>query len=287
MTTTSSSTGLATAELAHVDASNGVSYAYRCFGKASSALPVVFLQHFRGNVDNWDPVLVDGVAAHRQVIVFDNAGVGGSTGTTPDTVEQMALDAVAFLDALGLAQVDLFGFSLGGFVAQEIALAAPERVRRLVLAGTGPKGAPGMEHWSDEVIEGVVIDDNTPEGYLGVFYTGSADSLGAGQASAGRIFARQEGRDDSPSLESKDAQYRAVENWGIQDWGIVRRLTAIAQPTLVLQGDHDVMIPTKASHLMAALIPGAQLHIYPDASHGSIFQYAEDAAARTVAFLAG
>ena len=286
MTTTSTSTGLATAELAHVDAANGVSYAYRRFGTASSAVPVVFLQHFRGNVDNWDPALVDGVAAHHDVIVFDNVGVGGSTGTTPDTVEQMALDAVAFLEALSLAQVDIFGYSLGGFVAQEIALTAPERVRRLVLAGTGPKGAPGIQRWSAEVIEGVVIDDNTPEGYLGVFYTGSADSLDAGQASAGRIFARQEGRDESPSLETKDAQYRAVENWGVQDWATVRRLTGITQPSLVLQGDHDVMIPTKASHLMAALIPDAQLHIYPDASHGSIFQYAEDAAARTVTFLA-
>ncbi|MGD9959323.1 alpha/beta fold hydrolase [Nocardioides sp.] len=283
---TTLSTGLATAELAHVDAPNGVSYAYRRFGTRSSAVPIVFLQHFRGNVDNWDPALVDGVAAHREVIVFDNAGVGASTGTTPDTIEQMAIDALAFLDALGLAQVDLFGFSLGGFVAQEIALEAPGRVRRLVLAGTGPKGAPGMEGWSPDVIEGVVVDDNTPEGYLGVFYTGSAQSLGAGKASAGRIFARQEGRDEWPSLETKDAQYRAVENWGVQDWTAVRRLTGITQPTLVLQGDHDVMIPTKASHLMAALIPDAQIHIYPDASHGSIFQYAGEAAARTVAFLA-
>jgi pimeloyl-ACP methyl ester carboxylesterase len=280
------STGLASAELVRVDAANGVSYAYRRFGKASGDVPVVFLQHFRGNVDSWDPALVDGVAAHRDVIVFDNAGVGASTGTTPDTVEQMALDAIAFLDALALAQVDLFGFSLGGFVAQEIALSAPGRVRRLVLAGTGPKGAPGMERWSPQVIEAVVIDDNTPEGYLGVFYTGSAKSLGAGQASAGRIFARQEGRDDGPSLETKNAQYRAVENWGVQDWTTVRRLRSITQPTLVLQGDHDIMIPTKASHLLAALIPTAQIHIYPDASHGSIFQYAEDAAARTVTFLA-
>ncbi len=283
---TISSTGLASAELFRVEAPNGVSYAYRRLGRTSTAVPVVFLQHFRGSVDNWDPALIDGIAAHREVIVFDNAGVAASTGKTPDTVEQMALDAIAFLDALALAQVDLFGFSLGGFVAQEIALSAPERVRRLVLAGTGPKGAPGMERWSPEVIEGVVIDDNTPEGYLGVFYTGSAESLSAGQASAGRIFARQEGRDDWPSLETKDAQYRAVENWGVQDWTTVSRLTGITQPTLVLQGDHDVMIPTKASHLLAALIPDAQLHVYPDASHGSIFQYAEDAAARTVAFLA-
>jgi pimeloyl-ACP methyl ester carboxylesterase len=277
---------LTSADLRTIDAGNGVAYAYRRFGNASGAVPLVFLQHFRGNVDSWDPALVEGVAAHREVILFDNAGVAGSVGATPETVEQMALDAIAFLDALSLTQVDLFGFSLGGFVAQEIALTRPERVRRLILAGTGPKGAPGMEGWSPEVIEGVVADDNTPEGYLGVFYTRSSESRDAGQTSAGRIFARQEGRDAWPSLESKDAQYRAVQNWGRQDWPTVRRLTSIVQPTLVLQGDDDVMVPTKASYLLAALIPNAQLHIYPDASHGSIFQYAEDAATRTVAFLA-
>jgi pimeloyl-ACP methyl ester carboxylesterase len=139
------------ADLLTIDADNGVAFTYRRFGNASAAVPLVFLQHFRGNVDSWDPALVEGVAAHREVILFDNASVAGSTGATPETVEQMALDAMAFLDALSLAQVDLFGFSLGGFVAQEIALTRPERVRRLILAGTGPKGAPGMEGWSPEL----------------------------------------------------------------------------------------------------------------------------------------
>lgn len=277
---------LASAELSHIEAGNGVRYAYRRFGRTSESIPVVFLQHFRGNVDNWDPALVDGIAAHREVILFDNTGVAGSTGTTPDTIEQMSRDAIEFLDALDLPRVDLFGFSLGGFIAQEIALTAPERVRKLVLAGTGPKGAPGMEGWSPEVLEGVVVDDNTPEGYIGVFYTSTSESREAGQKSAARIFARQEGRDAGPSIEAKNAQYRAVENWGVQDWSAVHRLTGIVQPTLVLQGDHDVMIPTKASHLLAALIPDAQIHIYPDASHGSIFQYPADAAARVVEFLA-
>ena len=278
-------THLASADLFHITAANGITYAYRRFGDAPGALPVVFLQHFRGNVDNWDPALIDGIATHREVILFDNVGVGGTSGTTPDTIGQMAVDAVAFLDALDLTRVDLFGFSLGGFVAQEIALTAPERVRKLILAGTGPKGAPGMEGWAPDFIEGVVIDDSTPEGYIHVFYTGSPESLSAGQVSAGRIFARQEGRDAWPSTETKNAQYRAVETWGIQDWSAVQRLTRITQPVLVLQGDNDIMIPTKASHLMAALIPAAQIHIYEDASHGSIFQYAEDAATRTVEFL--
>lgn len=279
------SNSLTTSNLLHIDAVTGVNYAYRRFGNATGGVPLVFLQHFRGNVDNWDPALIDAIAARREVILFDNVGVGGSTGTTPDTVEQMTSDAIAFLDALHLTKVDLFGFSLGGFIAQELALTSPHRVRKLVLAGTGPKGAPGMEGWAPDVIEGVVIDDNTPEGYIHVFYTASSASLGAGRASADRIFARKDNRDEWPSIETKNAQYRAVEKWGVQDWSAVLRLTGIRQPTLVLQGDHDIMIPTKASHLLAALIPDSQIHIYEDASHGSIFQYAEDAATRTVEFL--
>ena len=181
------------------------------------------------------------------MILFDNTGVGGTTGKAPDTVEQMAADAIAFLDALGVPTVDIFGFSLGGFVAQELALTAPGCVRQLVLAGTGPKGAPGMEGWAPDVIEGVVADNNTPEGYIHVFYTSSPASLGAGQASAGRIFARQEGRDALTTIEAKDYQYRAVQSWGIPDWAAVQRLTRITQRTLVLQGDSDIMILVKAS----------------------------------------
>lgn len=179
------------------------------------------------------------------------------------------------------------GWTLGQIACVEAERGSPyAALDRILRPLDAAQGSPSMEGWSPGVVESGVVDDNTREGYLGVSHTGSADSLRAGQTSAGRIFARQDGRDDSPSLETKDAQYRAVENWGIQDWTTVRRLSDITQPTLVLQGDHDVRIPTKASHLLAALIPGAQLHIFPDASHGSIFLYAEDAAARTVAFLA-
>ena len=283
MTTT---IGLAATDLRRIAATNGIEYAYRRFGNISAVPPLVFLQHFRGNIDSWDPALIDAVAAHREVILFDNTGVGATTGSTPPTVEEMSVDARLFLDALALGRVDLLGFSLGGFVAQQLAVTARDRVRRLILAGTGPQGAPGMEAWSPEVVEGVVDDDSTPEGYLGVFYTSSEESREAGRASAGRIFARQEGRDRGPSIESKDAQYQAVQRWGRPNWSAVQRLSEITQPTLILQGDHDIMIPTKASYLLASLIPDSQLHIYRDASHGSIFQYAEDAAARIIAFLA-
>ena len=277
---------LASAPLAHIEAANGVTYAYRRLGRVGDGVPVVFLQHFRGTIDSWDPALVDPVAAQRDVILFDNTGVAATMGTTPGTVEQMASDAAAFMDALGLTEVALFGYSIGGFVAQQLALTRPALVRRLILAGTGPKGGPGMEGWRQEVLDSVVVDQTGPDGILHVFYAPTSSSQAAGQASLGRIFGRQDGRDGVPSLECKNAQYEAVKDWGVPDWDQVRRLTEIGQPTLILQGDDDIMIPTSASHLMAGLIPDASITIYPDASHGSIFQYADDASRRTVEFLA-
>lgn len=280
-----STTSLTQAPLQHVDAGDGVTYAYRRYG-SSTGVPLVFLQHFRGNVDNWDPRLVDAIAAERDVVLVDLRGVGATTGTTPDNVEAMAADVVAFLTALGLRQVDLFGYSLGGFVAQEVALTHAALVRRLILAGTGPKGAPGMERWSDDVVAAVVADETGPAGVLYVFYSPTGTSQRAGQESLGRIYGWTDGRDDAVSLETKDAQYEAVLGWGKQDWAEVQRLQRIVQPTLILQGDHDIMIPTRASHTLAGLIPDARITIYPDASHGSIFQYADEAARATVAFLA-
>jgi pimeloyl-ACP methyl ester carboxylesterase len=277
--------GLVDTPLASVEAANGVTYAYRRFGTGTGT-PVVFLQHFRGNIDNWDPKLVDRIAAEHDVILFDNTGVGGSTGTTPNTVEQMADDAIAFILALGLDRVDLFGFSLGGFVAQDIALSQPELVRKIVLAGTGPKGAPGMERWSQDVEDAVVADETGPAGVLYVFYAPTETSQAAGQESLGRIYGWAEGRDEQPSLETKNAQYEAVLNWGVRDWDAVTRLAELQHPVLILQGDDDIMIPTKASYTLAGLLPNATLHIYPDASHGSIFQHADEAARHTLDFLA-
>lgn len=282
--TTGTTTSIVTTPLQHLAATNGVTYAYKRTG-AATGTPVVFLQHFRGNIDNWDPQLIDSIAAERDVILFDNAGIGGSDGTTPDTVDAMAEDALAFVDALGLTRIDVFGYSLGGFVAQEIALSRPALVRRLILAGTGPKGAPGMERWSDDVVSAVVVDQTGPAGVLRVFYAPTETSQAAGQASLGRIYGWQDGRDEQPSLEAKNAQYRAVLSWGEQDWAAVQRLRSITQPTLILQGDDDVMIPTKASHTLAGLIPDARIRIFPNASHGSIFQYADEAAAEAIAFL--
>jgi pimeloyl-ACP methyl ester carboxylesterase len=283
-----STAAFASADLQEIQASNGITYAFRRVGSPSpDGIPLVLLQHFRGNIDNWDPALVDGLAAEREVIAFDNAGVGGTTGTTPDTAEQMADDAVAFLDALNLRRVDLFGFSLGGFVAQAIALAHPSRVRKLVLASTGPKGAPGMESWSDGVVASLVTPDAPgPEQVMHVFYSDVPTSQEAGGASLGRIFGRQEGRDAEVSPEARKTQYyKAVLSWGARDWDALANLTNISQPTLIFQGDNDIMIPTRASHTLAGLIPDARIVIYPDASHGAIFQYAPETVAQTLEFL--
>src|SRR2546429_1919212 len=178
-----------------VAAANGIEYAYRDLREGD--VPLVLLQHFRGNLDNWDPALVDTLAADRRVIAFDNAGVGATTGTTPSTVEAMAHDAIAFLEALELERVDLLGFSIGSFVAQEIALIRPDLLRRLVLASSAPQGAAGMHGWAPEVIGAVGAPETTPEGYISVFFAPTDTSLEAGRQAAGRIFrGRTGGRDE-------------------------------------------------------------------------------------------
>src|ERR1700743_3373084 len=164
-----------------VSAANGIDYAYRDTGGGETGLPLVLLQHFRGNLDNWDPALIGALAVRRRVITFDNRGVGGSTGTTPDTVAQMARDAIAFLAALQLSQVDLLGFSIGSFVAQRIALTRPAIVRRLVLASSAPQGAAGMHGWAPEVIGAVGTPQTSPDGYLSVFFAATASSRQAGK----------------------------------------------------------------------------------------------------------
>src|SRR2546421_4415941 len=171
-----------------VSAANGVDYAFRELG--DGAVPLVLLQHFRGNLDYWDPALIDALAARRRVIMFDNAGVGSSSGATPSSVTQMARDAIAFLAAIELDQVDILGFSLGSFVAQEITLIRPALVRSMVLASSAPNGAAGMHGWAPEVIDAVGKPEPDPDGYLGVFFAASATSQRAGQQTLQRIFSR-------------------------------------------------------------------------------------------------
>jgi pimeloyl-ACP methyl ester carboxylesterase len=267
-----------------VSAGNGIDYAYRDTGGAGAA-PLVLLQHFRGNLDNWDPALIDALASARRVITFDNAGVGRSTGTTPDTIEQMARDAIAFIAAMGLSQVDLLGFSIGSFVAQQIALVRPAIVRRLVLASAAPQGAAGMHGWAPEVMDGVGAPHTSPEGYLGVFFTQSAASRQAGKEALGRMSARTQDRDLATTWTTREAQYDAVCTWGIPDHALLQRLAAIEMPVFAANGDSDPMILPHYSYLLAGLIPHARVTIYPDAAHGFLFQHHARFAADVEAFL--
>ena len=285
MTATSATGGYAAAPNRTVSAANGIDFAYRDVGEGTP--PLVLLQHFRGNLDNWDPALIDALVRDRRVVTFDNAGVGGSTGTTPNTVRQMAIDAIAFLEAIELDRVDVLGFSIGSFVAQEIALIRPAVVRRLVLASSAPQGAAGMHGWAPEVIAAVGAPAPNPEGYLCVFFTGSTASRQSGMEALGRMTARTEDRDEPCSWETRQAQYDAVCAWGIPDHALLQRVGGIEMPVFVANGDSDTMILPRYSHLLAGLIPGARLKIYPDAAHGFLFQHNAEFAADVEDFLGG
>ena len=269
-----------------VRAANGIDYAYRDTGPgASGGVPLVLFQHFRGNLDSWDPALIDALASARRVITFDNAGVGGSTGTTPNTVEQMAHDAIAFIAAMDFGQVDLLGFSIGSFVAQQIALTRPAIVRRLVLASAAPQGAAGMHGWAPEVIGAIGTPETSPEEYLGVFFARSSSSLQAGQEAMRRMYARTEDRDAATTWATREAQYDAVCTWGIPDHALLQRLSCLQMPVFVANGDSDPMILPHYSYLLAGLIPQARVKIYPDAAHGFLFQHHAEFAADVDAFL--
>ncbi|MFJ7071908.1 alpha/beta fold hydrolase [Streptomyces sp. NPDC098781] len=269
-----------------VSADNGVDYAYRSVGSSTAALPLLLLQHFRGNLDNWDPALIDALAQERRVITFDNTGVGASSGRTPNTVAAMAADAIEFVDAMGLDKVDLLGFSLGSFVAQEIALHRPDLVNRIILASAAPQGATGIHGWHPDVIAAVGGQEPSPEGYMRVFFTSTPAGQEAGQAAAGRIFGgRTDGHDEPTTWQTRLAQYDAVTHWGIPDHARLQRLQGITQPVLVANGDSDPMIPPKYSHLLAGLLPDAQIKIYSDAAHGFLFQHHKEFAADVNTFL--
>jgi pimeloyl-ACP methyl ester carboxylesterase len=266
-----------------VGAAGGFHYAYRDVG--GGTVPLVLLQHFRGNLDNWDPALIDALASHRRVVAFDNAGVGGTNGTTPNTVERMAADAISFLEAMEFDRVDILGFSIGSFVAQEIALTRPALVRNLILASAAPKGAAGMHGWAPWVIDAVGKPQPDPVGYLKVFFTQSASSQQAGQQALQRMFTRTGGPDQPTTWQTRQAQYDAVCAWGIPNHALLQRLSAIRQPVFVANGDSDPMILPHFSYLLAGLIPGAKVKIYPDSAHGFLFQHHAGFAADVEQFL--
>jgi pimeloyl-ACP methyl ester carboxylesterase len=267
---------------------DGETLRYRRLGNAETgAPPLLCLQHFRGNLDNWDPALVDRIAGQREVILLDNRGVGGSTGSVPDNVSDMARDALRFVDVLGLTGIDLLGFSLGGYVAQEVVLARPRLVRRLVLAGTAPRGAPRIHRWSDDVYALAAQDVLDPSRFIRLFFSGSEASRARAMEFLKRISSRTDDRDEPTDLATRDAQLEAIARWGIPDSSKLERLAAITQPTFVANGDNDPMMITDNSRLLAERLPNAQLRIYPDAGHGFLDQYPEEFGDHVNAFLNG
>jgi pimeloyl-ACP methyl ester carboxylesterase len=254
---------------------NSIRFAYRRFGK-TGGVPLVLSQHYIGTMDYWDPTVTDGLARDREVILFNNPGVSSSSGEVPTTFKQMGADAIAFIKALGLKQVDLFGFSIGGMVVQEITLQAPDLIRRLIVDGTGPRGGQGMELLTQAAgrLFGATYDP--PENvWLAVKFSPSAAGQAAGREFLKRTHLRQEGRDPEVNDKVSPAQVEAMGKWGVQQKGSYDYLKMIKQPTLVVNGSNDVIMPTVNSFIMQQNMPNAQLIIYPDSNHGAHQMYPE------------
>lgn len=273
----------ATAPTEFVEA-NGIRFACRRFG-AGDGVPLLFLQHFTGTMDSWDPSVVDGFARERPVVLFDNAGVSRSSGSTPDTVRPMAEHAAAFVAALGPMGVDLLGFSLGGFVAQVLAAEYPHLVRRMILAGTGPEGGEGIEHLGQVVVEGQKASPAEPRLFL--FFERTESSQRAGHAFIERQARRTRDRDPDSTEQTIAAQLDAIVGWGARPSAdAAARLENITQPVLVVNGKRDVMVPTINSYALFQQLPNASLILYPDSGHGALFQYSDAFVREGLRFLA-
>src|SRR5213083_2188519 len=245
----------------------GARFAYRQLGP-DGGTPVIFLNHLAAVLDNWDPRVVDGIAARHRVFTFDNRGVGASSGSTPTTIEAMASDAVTFIRALGFDQVDLFGFSMGGMIAQVIAQGEPQLVRKMILAGTGPAGGEGI----DKVTRITYLDTaralltrQDPKQFL--FFTRTANGRRAGKEFLARLKERTSDRDKAISIGSLRAQLKAIHRWGQQK---PANLASIHQPVLVMNGESDKMVPSKNTVDLDRRLPNSQLVLYPDAGHGGV-----------------
>jgi pimeloyl-ACP methyl ester carboxylesterase len=270
-----------TAQTKFIEA-NGTRYAYRVLGN-QTGIPVVMFQHFTGTMDNWDPAITNGLAQHFKVILFDNKGTGASDGKTPDNIADMAKDAEDFITALGFKKVNLFGFSMGGFITQQIALDRPQLVNKMILAGTGPKGGEGITEITKPLTEAGKMGSDE-EVKLFLFYTKTDHSREMGKSSLAKIYKRKVNRDTECSNSSIMAQLGAILAWAKPDPELKSRLAAISQPVLVVNGNDDIMVPTVNSYIMFQNIPNAKLSLYPDAGHGSIFQYSGQFLAEAIPF---
>jgi pimeloyl-ACP methyl ester carboxylesterase len=250
---------------------DGIRFGYRRWGKPGG-LPLVFMQYFSGNLDDWDPQVTDGFASDHDVILFDNAGVGSSGGETPDTVSEMTRQAVAFCDVLGLQEFNAIGFSLGGMIAQQLALDYPDRVNRIVLLGTGPRGGEGMTFTELSAEERV-----DPEQFLlAAFFSPTDASQAAGRAYLKRLAARTTDRDRPVSPRTAEAQLRAIREWGaVPSSNRYATLRYIKHPILVVHGTKDIVVVPINAFILAKHLPDAQLIMYPDSNHGAQYQHAD------------
>lgn len=260
---------------------NGIRFAYRRFGK-SGGVPLVMNIHFRGTMDHWDPLVTDGLAAHREVILFDNAGIGASSGETPSSIPAMATDAIAFIRALGISKTDVLGYSIGGKVAQEIVVQAPDLVRKLILVGTGPRGADTAASKSGEIFSATY--DPPEHLWIAAHFLPNAAGRAAGLKYLERKFLRQ---DRVPEVReaSATAQYAAIAKSNEKSDGVWNYLADIRHPVLVVDGSNDLIIPTVNGFTLQQHLPNAQLIVYPDSSHAPFYQYPDLFLAHAALFL--
>lgn len=252
----------------------GTDFYYRKLGENNSGIPIIFLNHLSATMDDCDPRIMDGLASSHQIICFDNRGIGSTDGTTPKTVSEMATDAIAFIKALGYQKVDLFGFSLGGFISQEILLREPQLVRKAILAGTGPAGGEGISKMSSVVFTDVfkgIFTFRNEKFYL--FFNGNANGREAARSYLGRLKERKENKGKKLKLKHLTFQLDAIKAWGLQ---APQDLFVIEQPVLIVNGENDKMVPSGNSIALKNSIPNSEIILYKDAGHGGIFQYHEE-----------
>ncbi|MGV9853461.1 alpha/beta fold hydrolase [Streptomyces sp. NPDC003442] len=262
---------------------NGDRLAYREHGERAG-VPLVMLSRFRASIDDWDPAVVERLAAERHVILFDNAGIGYSSGTVQDSITKMAETAAAFIESLGLGQVDLLGFSMGGYVAQRLTLSRPDLVRNLLLVGTAPGGGEGATYPSVDISRWVAQDETTVEALQALFFSPSPAGAAAAQGHYDRTFAVPRSLESFVPLDVAALQRAAIQGWWTSD-SVLAEADKIVQPTLIVNGSDDVMVPTSNAFLLAQRLPNAELIIYPDSGHASFYQYPDTFAQHALQFL--